>query len=252
LNKMLRPWLLASLFFLVPIGAALAMPQNPPPQPADIIYKEMLTVYYGNLARQDNGVPPLRWNAPMTEAARWFDWDSVENRIEPYCGHQDTLGRWPSERVPLFGYKGACGAENCYCGYMEPQAAIDGWMNSPGHRANLLDPNSREIGMGYYVRTSDGRGYLTQDFGTDAVYPPVIIDQEAPNTTDTAVDLYIYDRSGGGAFANWGPRPKCKSRTIHALVVRVGKRISPRKVGRWNRAVAGARSMSKRAMHWAG
>lgn len=199
-----RLCLLGLLFFLNS-GPANTEPQGPPPQPAELIYKEMLTVYYGNLARRDNGAPPLRWNAPMTEAARWFDWDSVENRIEPYCGHQDTLGRWPSERVPVFGYKGSSGAENCYCGYMEPQAAIDGWMNSPGHRANLLDPNSREIGMGYYLRTSDWRGYLTQDFGVDAVYPPVIINNEAPNTANAVVDLYIYDRSGGGGFRELGP-----------------------------------------------
>jgi len=192
------------LFFLNS-GPANTEPQGPPPQPAELIYQEMLTVYYGNLARRDNGVPPLRWNAPMTEAARWFSWDSVVNRIEPYCGHQDTLGRWPSERVPVFGYQGSSGAENCYCGYMEPQAAIDGWMNSPGHRANLLDPNSREIGMGYYLRTSDWRGYLTQDFGVDAVYPPVIINNEAPNTANAVVDLYIYDRSGGGGFRELGP-----------------------------------------------
>ena len=160
-----------------------SQPTVPFVQPPEQIYNEMLTVYYGNLARRDNGVPPLRWNAPLTEAARWFDWDSVENRPPGFCGHQDTLGRWPSERVPLFGYHGARGAENCYCGYMLPQDAIDGWMDSPGHRANLLDPNSREIGMGYYRRTSDGRGYLTQDFGHDAVFPPLIIDHEAITTT---------------------------------------------------------------------
>lgn len=204
-----RKWIaglcLLGILFFLNSGPANTEPQGPPPQPAELIYKEMLTVYYGNLARRDNGVPPLRWNAPMTEAARWFSWDSVENRIEPYCGHQDTLGRWPSERVPIFGYKGSSGAENCYCGYMEPQAAIDGWMNSPGHRANLLDPNSREIGMGYYLRTSDWRGYLTQDFGVDAVYPPAVINYEAPHTTDTAVTLYIYDRSGGGGFRELGP-----------------------------------------------
>lgn len=45
-------------------------------------------------------------------------------------------------------------------------------MNSPGHRANLLDPNSREIGLGYYLRESDRRGYVVQDFGADVVYPP--------------------------------------------------------------------------------
>jgi len=86
---------------------------------------------------------------------------------------------------------------------MTPEAAIEGWMNSSGHRANLLDPNSRELGMGYYRRESDGRGYLTQDFGQDPVYPPVVIDYEALNTTDTSVDLYIYDRYGGG-FAGLG------------------------------------------------
>ncbi len=193
------------LLLLSPLlaGVAYTASDSPPPQPT--VSQEMLTVYYGNLARRNNGVPPLRWNAPMTEAARWFSWDSVENRTEPYCGHQDTQGRWPSERVPLFGYKGSCGAENSYCGYMEPQDAIDGWMDSPGHRANLLDPNSREIGMGYYVRDSDGRGYLTQDFGHDAVYPPVIIDYEALIAPDRAVDLYIYDRESGGGFRGLGP-----------------------------------------------
>jgi hypothetical protein len=77
-------------------------------------------------------------------------------------------------------------------------------MNNPGHRANLLDPTSREIGMGYYIRPGDGRGYLTQDFGYDPVYPPVIIDHEAPHTLDTTVDLYVYDRQGGGGFREMG------------------------------------------------
>ena len=60
---------------------------DPPQQPAEQVYDEMQTVYLGNLARRDNGAPPLRWNAPMTEAARWFGWDSVENRPGGYCGH---------------------------------------------------------------------------------------------------------------------------------------------------------------------
>ena len=174
-------------------------------QPAERIYEEAMTVYLGNLARRDNGVPPLRWNWQMTQAARWFSWDSVENRAEPYCGHQDTQGNWPNYRIGFFGYKGFGGAENAYCGYVTPQQAIDGWMNSPGHRANLLDPNSREIGLGYYVRDSDGRGYVTQDFGVDAVYPPVIIENEALNVTSPDVSLYVYDRSQGGGFAEMGP-----------------------------------------------
>lgn len=194
--------MLASLLALV-VSATAAHPNVA--QTPDLILKEAQTVYFGNLARRQNGVPPLRWNKQLTDAARWFAWDSVENRPAPFCGHQDTQGNWPDYRARAFGFKGLAGAENAYCGYMEPQDAINGWMNSPGHRGNLLDPNSREIGLGYYRRASDGRGYVVQDFGTDAVYPPVIIENEAPATTTSAVNLYIYDRATGGGFAGMGP-----------------------------------------------
>jgi uncharacterized protein YkwD len=143
----------------------LSQDVGPPPQPASLVHDEMRTVYLGNLARRDNGVPPLRWNVQMTDAARWFSWDSVENRPGGYCGHDDTLGRTPWERVPASGYRGFVGAENCFCGYVTPEYAITGWINSAGHRNNLLNPNYREVGLGYYRRDSDGRGYVTQDFG---------------------------------------------------------------------------------------
>ncbi len=74
-------------------------------------------------------------------------------------------------------------------------------MDSDGHRANILDPNSRETGLGYYRRASDGRGYVTQDFGNDPAYAPVIIENEAITTTQQAVGLYIYDRAQNGGFA---------------------------------------------------
>lgn len=88
---------------------------------------------------------------------------------------------------------------------MTPEHAIEGWLNSPGHRANLLDPNSRELGLGYYLRQSDNRGYITQDFGHDPVYPPVIIENEALTMTSPSVNLYIYDREPSGGFAGLGP-----------------------------------------------
>ena len=37
-----------------------------------LLYDEARTVYLGNLARRDNGLPPLRWNRQLTHAARWF------------------------------------------------------------------------------------------------------------------------------------------------------------------------------------
>jgi len=177
---------------------------DPTVQTNMLLQDEARTVYLGNLARHANGIPPLRWNRQLTYAARWFSWDSTENRPAGFCGHQDTNGNWPDYRALAFGYLGGAGAENAFCGYGTPEDAIQGWMNSPGHRANLLDPNSREIGLGYYRRDSDGRGYVTQDFGSDSVYAPVIIENEALSTTTPNVNLYIYDRAPNGGFAGLG------------------------------------------------
>ncbi len=177
---------------------------DPTVQSPDLFLNEARTVHLGNLARRDNGVPPLRWSRSLTCAARWFSWDSTENRPTGFCGHQDTLGGWPGDRARRFGYGGSAGAENAFCGYVTPEYAIWGWMNSEGHRRNLLDPNSREVGLGYY-RRSDGRGYVTQDFGTDPAYAPVVIEYEAITTTSPTVSLYIYDRAAGGGFAGMSP-----------------------------------------------
>lgn len=165
-----------------------------------LLMDEARTVYLGNLAREAEGLTPLRWNRNLTEASRWFSWDSVENRPEPYCGHQDSQGHWPDWRARAFGYTGFAGAENAYCGYVTPEQAIRGWLDSPGHRANLLDPNSREIGLGYYRRAGDLRGYVAQMFGHDPLYAPVIINNEAITTTSSQVDLYIYDREESANF----------------------------------------------------
>ncbi len=177
---------------------------NPSVQSPALFYDEARTVYLGNLARRDNGLHPLRWNLQLTHAARWFSWDSTENRPTGFCGHQDTLGGWPDARALAFGYLGGAGAENAFCGYVSPEYAINGWMNSSGHRANLLNPDHREIGLGYYHRDSDGRGYVAQMFGNDTVYAPVIIEHEAPSTSSSNVNLYIYDRSTNGGFAGLG------------------------------------------------
>ncbi|MGE5462745.1 MAG: CAP domain-containing protein [Syntrophothermus sp.] len=177
---------------------------DPTYQTPELLYNEAQAVYLGNLERRNNGVPPLRGNLQLTHSARWFSWDSTENRPGGYCGHQDSQGQWPGYRNAYFGYLGANGAENAFCGYLSPADAIQGWMNSPGHRENLLDPNSREIGLGYYRRDSDGSGYVTQDFGSDYAYNPVVIENEAVSTSNPNVNLYIYDRLPGGGFMELG------------------------------------------------
>ena len=198
-------YLLISLFSSSTPNARAQAGFDPANQTPTLLYNEARTVHLGNLARRDHGVPPLRWNRQLTYAGRWFSWDSTENRPDGYCGHQDTLGGGPGDRALKFGYLGGAGAENAYCGYLSPEDAIQGWMNSSGHRANLLDPNSREIGLGYYRRNSDGRGYVTQGFGNDAIYAPVIIENEAVSTISPNVNLYIYDRQTGAGFQGLSP-----------------------------------------------
>src|SRR5262249_2385067 len=61
-------------------------------------------------------------------------------------------------------------------------------------------------------RASDGRGYVTQDFGHDPVYAPVIIENEALNTTASSVNLYIYDRETSGGFAGLAPASRMMRR----------------------------------------
>src|SRR5512132_3041240 len=85
---------------------------DPTVQTPTLLYDEARTVYLGNLARRDNGIPPLRWNRQLTHAARWFSWDSTENRPSGFCGHQDTQGHWPDYRTVVYGYLGFSGAEN--------------------------------------------------------------------------------------------------------------------------------------------
>jgi uncharacterized protein YkwD len=199
--------LLGLITFAIPSGAPLAkslLGHDPTYQTPALLYDEARTVYLGNLERRNHGVPPLRWNYEMTHAARWFSWDSVENRPGGYCGHDDTLGNAPWDRAEYFEYPGFAGGENAFCGYVTPEAAIQGWMNSPGHRDNLLDPGWREIGLGYYRRDSDGRGYVAQVFGGHSIYAPVIIDNEAVSTTSPNVNLYIYDRQPQDGYAGWG------------------------------------------------
>jgi uncharacterized protein YkwD len=195
------------LLLLIILTATLALAQgghDPANQTASLMYNEARTVYLGNLARRDNGRPPLRWNRQLTYAARWFSWDSTENRPAGFCDRQDTNGNWPDDRALAFGYLGSAGAENVLCSYVTPQSAIQSWMNSPGYRANLLDPNWREVGLGYYRRDSDGRGYITQDLGNDTAYAPVVIENEALSTTTPNVSLYIYDRATTTGFRGLG------------------------------------------------
>lgn len=190
-GRLLRVILLSAIFFaILPVHSALAQ------RPSAInshIYDESELVYRTNLIRRQHGLPPLRWNRELSEAASWFSFDSVVNRPKGYCAHMDTVGRSPGDRQMAFGYVNmVTWGENIVCGYAPPEPALAAWMESPAHRENVLSTAFREIGVGYYTDSSGTRGFVTQSFGTDPSYAPVIIEDEAPIIDGSEVSLYIY------------------------------------------------------------
>ena len=62
-----------------------------------------------------------------------------------------------------FGIKYTAAGENIAMGYISAQSVVNGWMNSSGHRANILNPSFKTIGVGAYT-DSQGTIYWTQMF----------------------------------------------------------------------------------------
>jgi uncharacterized protein YkwD len=173
-------------------------------QSSELTYDEAQVVYLTNLARQNNGLPPLRWNRELTDSARWYAWDRSTNTLPAGCtsAHQDSYCNYPLDRAEIFGYPGFAGAENTWLTYVAPQPAVDGWLNSSGHRNNILSSEHREVGLGY---SNTNGGWIGQDFGRDPAYPPVVINNEAPSTNSRQVNLYVYDREDAGGFTALRP-----------------------------------------------
>ncbi len=180
---------------------------DPTVQTAQLFAYEMEVVYRVNLERQASGnLPPMRMNREMTLASRWFSWDSVENRPYSWIGHTDTEGNSPGVRVYNYGYRGTAGWENAlWASYLiNPAGAFTAWKNSSGHYANMLVSSHTETGVGYYHRASDDITYAVQNFGYDSLYPPVIVNREALNTTSQTVELYQYSPVGDGGMTSMG------------------------------------------------
>jgi uncharacterized protein YkwD len=110
-----------------------------------------------NQQRIQQGLLPLSLNLSLNDVAEKHSQDMA---TQNYFSHQGLDGSQPWDRMRVQGYSYSRAAENIAFGQPTPQDVVTAWMNSPGHRQNILDPNLKEIGVGYY------NGYWTQDFGT--------------------------------------------------------------------------------------
>ncbi|MCC2593097.1 CAP domain-containing protein [Tessaracoccus sp. OS52] len=139
-----------------PLRAAAA----PPPEQQLRTYAAQVSEVFDrhNAIRADHGLGPLRYSPAL--ATRFTQpWNDHLADADASLRHQDLQ--------PLASWPGATGAgENLYSGsgrYGTPQAAMDGWMASPGHRENILKPNWDYIAIGWSVSPS-GRAYSTVNF----------------------------------------------------------------------------------------
>lgn len=178
---------------------------------------EQQVVELVNKIRVAEGLPPLKQASALVEAARYhardmimdgyiehdsFDWISSQLVKVCFWYERVTTYYFPSWRAL---------SENIAVGQADPEWVVQDWMNSPGHRRNILSLETWEIGVGY-ASGGDFSHYWVQDFGRREGVYPIVINNEAAVTETRAVDLYIYGdwqemrlRNDAGAWGNWQP-----------------------------------------------
>jgi uncharacterized protein YkwD len=114
-----------------------------------------------NSERAKAGCKALSMNSKLTKAAQSHSADMAANN---YFSHDSQDGRSPFDRMKDVGYSFSAAAENIAMGQRTPADVMTAWMNSPGHKANILNCTYTQIGVGYALSKS-GSPYWTQDFG---------------------------------------------------------------------------------------
>ncbi|MGH8793810.1 MAG: CAP domain-containing protein [Stackebrandtia sp.] len=118
-----------------------------------------------NEQRMEHGCGELRLDDDLLVPAQEHSQDMADN---DYMDHVGSDGREPGDRVEDSEYPGSYGAENVAAGYETPEDVVDGWMNSDGHRENILNCELTAIGVGYAENeNSQYELYWTQLFGVD-------------------------------------------------------------------------------------
>ncbi|MFL8991206.1 CAP domain-containing protein [Pseudomonas sp. QLc11A] len=107
--------------------------------------------------------PALAWNATLASAAESNSRSMANNN---YFDHKDRDGRTPGDRAELAGYNFQQIGENIAAGQDTAHKVVEGWLSSPGHCANLMNPQFRELGAAYATDPKSDAGiYWTAMFG---------------------------------------------------------------------------------------
>lgn len=118
----------------------------------------MQVIHLVNQERAKEGLLPLTYDANIEKAAL-----IRAKETEVSFSHTRPDGTSFSTALQESGVSFRSAGENIAWGQKSPEEVMNGWMNSPGHRANILNKNFTKIGVGYY-QNSQGVNYWTQLF----------------------------------------------------------------------------------------
>jgi uncharacterized YkwD family protein/spore coat assembly protein SafA len=113
-----------------------------------------------NVERSKRGLPALKQNWELSRVARYKSQDMIN---KGYFDHQSPTYGSPFQMMESFGIRFSAAAENIAHGQKTPQEVMTTWMNSTGHRNNILGASFTEIGVGA-AKDSRGNIYWTQMF----------------------------------------------------------------------------------------
>ncbi|MBQ7968426.1 MAG: SafA/ExsA family spore coat assembly protein [Clostridia bacterium] len=128
-----------------------------PTTDSSVVNYEKEVVRLVNEIRVQNGLKELTYNWELSRVARYKSQDMRDNR---YFSHTSPVYGTPFQMMKNFGITYRSAGENIARGQRTPQEVVNAWMNSSGHRANILSSSFTEIGVGY---VADGN-YWTQMF----------------------------------------------------------------------------------------
>lgn len=173
LTALVTPLLLAASALLLPLqgcnsdddsggGGTTSCPAN---------FRQQVMELF-NTARAAEGLPALRVDERLAAAAQLHsEWMASAQTMS----HTGEGGSTPADRVSAQGYPIVTLAENVAAGQLSPQSVFNAWMNSPGHRANILGAGFVHVGVGYVAATGYYGAYWTANFGASAdggQFPP--------------------------------------------------------------------------------
>lgn len=145
-----------------PTRSAPAAPPKPAPSEESQSAESATAAAVLSLVNQERataGCSPVTADAELAALAGSFSSDMA---ARGFFDHTDPDGATPWDRAEQAGVSGL-GGENIARGQANAQSVMDSWMNSPGHRANILNCDYKTLGVG--VHFGDGGPWWTQDFG---------------------------------------------------------------------------------------